>query len=189
MKAIGLTGLAGSGKDTVAKLIKDNYAGKVMLYALADPLKEACAIAFGVPVAHFYDEKKKEMIDEFWGMTRREMLQKFGTEAMRNTFDDAFWIKRAQHFVEHAEKQDIDLLVVTDIRFDNEAEWIIDDNGGMFQGVLVEVVRNDMEMGEKHLHCSELGVESEIEWVILNDSSLEDLRMGVNNLIEYVYEK
>lgn len=184
MRFLGITGLAGSGKDTVAELIKENYTGNTMLYALADPLKQACATAFGIPVDDFYDEIKKEEIEPFWGLTRRDILQRFGTKAMRNTFGNDFWIKRAQNFVEHAEKQDIDLLVVTDIRFNNEAEWLI--NMG---GILVEVIRDALELEEKHLHCSELGVDSEIEWTVVNDDTLEELRLGVNNLVEYVYEK
>lgn len=177
MKIIGLTGLAGCGKDTVAEMIKDSYGGKVKLYALADPLKQACSIAFGIPVENFYDIEKKEVVDPFWGITLREMLQKFGTEAMRNTFGVDFWTKRATHFIKYADKHDTDLLIITDIRFDNEAQWIEDQNG-----VLIFIDR-DIPIEDKHGHASEQGVAVEPDYTIDNNGDLSDLRLAVSEII------
>lgn len=184
MKVVGIHGLAGSGKDTVAELIRNYYTDKVALYAFADPLKEACAVAFGVPVSHFYDETMKERIDEFWGITYRDMLQRFGTEAMRNTFRQDFWLLRAENYIKHIEDADYDLLIITDVRFENEAKWV-EDIGGIY----IDVIREDLKHGEKHNHISEQGIKNiEPAWTVANDGSLEDLRESVALLAKFIGE-
>ena len=82
LKLIGIHGHAGVGKDTVA-----DYLGRyqnVYKEAFADPLKRACAAAFGVPLEWFYDRELKEQ-KLFWGVTPRQTAQFVGTEMFRET--------------------------------------------------------------------------------------------------------
>lgn len=65
---IGIIGLAGCGKDTVADMIiKDRgaYSGgvKVFKYSFADPLKQFCSAVFEIPIDYMYDQdmKKREV--------------------------------------------------------------------------------------------------------------------------------
>lgn len=100
---IGITGLAGSGKDTFGKFIMNNVGEKVVPHrvALADPLKRVVAELYGVDIDLFYDRDKKEepinKEDEL--ITPRYLLQQFGTEVIRH-MDADHWVKRFDKEVE-----------------------------------------------------------------------------------------
>lgn len=55
---IGIGGNKGSGKDTISDILVRQY--KVKKIALADPLKELLAKHTYIPLADFYDPKKKD---------------------------------------------------------------------------------------------------------------------------------
>jgi pantothenate kinase-related protein Tda10 len=79
---IGICGTAGSGKTTSAELAKKHFP--IIEYEFARPLK---AIAMLIGFSHndvygSYDDKLK--INEYWGVSGREMLMKLGTELFRN---------------------------------------------------------------------------------------------------------
>lgn len=175
---IGLTGKAGSGKDTVGEFLKDTF--NFNTYAFADPLKEAAAIAFGVDVSVFYDRDVKETEDPFWNITYREIAQKFGTECMRDQFRDDFWIKRAEMELQRLNEQNDTgkrvRFCVTDVRFPNEAAWIKDAGG-----IIMEVVRDGVEDIALSGHASETMM-SQInpDIRIINDGTLEDLYAKVD---------
>ena len=56
---IGISGVARSGKDSVANILVKNYGFKKM--AFADPLKRICSKVFLVPIQCFYDDNMKDM--------------------------------------------------------------------------------------------------------------------------------
>lgn len=188
---IGVTGKIGAGKDTVAlHLAQYGY----QQYAFADPLKEAAAQMFGIPVWEFYDRELKEQIHPFWKITRREILQKFGTECARHVFYDDFWIRRASMHINTITdvKEDPTSLVplnmiITDVRFENEGDWIRK-RGGM----VVHVMRPDTdgisvsENYDSSTHASEMGLAPRPEDIIIdNTGSLESF----HGKIELLYLK
>lgn len=177
-KLIGLTGLAGCGKDTFAEKLSF-HSSNVKLYAFADPLKSAASAIFNVPLDVFYIQSLKEKTDPFWGISPREMLQKLGTEACRNTFGPDIWIKSGQTHVN-------DMLlgnsrvIVTDVRFDNEAQWIID-NGG----IVIDIQRDNLKKQNKHNHVSEQGITTD-KFIIKNNGTLEDLEQQAIEFAELI---
>lgn len=115
---IGLSGLKGCGKDTVCKLLAKNYS--IRRIAFADPLKEELAQACGV-TTDFIGKNK----DAF-----RPGLQWWATEFRRNFFSKDYWISRAAARLEAARATPgIDAVIVTDVRFPNEASWIWREGG------------------------------------------------------------
>ena len=64
---IGVTGKAGSGKDTVGEMLLGEYG--FVCSSFADPVKQAASIIFGVELDKFYDRVSKEAIDPYWGIT------------------------------------------------------------------------------------------------------------------------
>jgi hypothetical protein len=87
-----------SGKDTVGNIIQmlavsndptvnweiKKYAGK---------LKEIACILTGCTLEQLENQEfKKLQIGSDWGMTYRELLQKLGTEAMRNGLHENVWV-------------------------------------------------------------------------------------------------
>ena len=133
VRLIGLVGKAGSGKDTLADEIAADGWEKV---AFADSLKRMCIDYLGLSHDDAYTQEGKMRMNPHWGMTNRTILQKVGTDAMRNGFDKDVWVKilqiRIRRMLDEGRK-----VVITDCRFDNEAQ-MVEDMGGL----VVEVVRN-----------------------------------------------
>lgn len=83
--------------------------------------------------------------------TRREILQRVGTEGFR-TIDPEHWVKRAADAIEARLAQGAPGVVVTDVRFPNEVDMI----RHAFGGIAVRVEREDGPQGTEHgAHSSE----------------------------------
>lgn len=163
---VAFTGLARSGKDTAAAHLA--VAHGFVRFAFADALKKAAAEAFGVPLLNFYYENLKDEVDPYWGISPRTMLQKMGTEAMRGTFGDDFWIKRMQLDMLNAGRS----VVISDLRTDAEAAAIRKMGGTI---ILVERDGAGLE-GENGKHSSEAGVSEEyIDYFAPNNGPKSEL--------------
>jgi hypothetical protein len=117
---IGLTGQMGVGKTTIANALRDNYGFVVKAYAT--PLKKAMVELTGLSMEYFTDIELKEKQLEY-GLSPRELMQKFGTEFVREMVNPDFWIIRMRRVIKklQEEKQHI---VIDDVRFENEAALI-----------------------------------------------------------------
>lgn len=162
-RLIGVTGRARSGKDTLANFLVDNH-GFVRL-AFADALKEVVALVANEPVELYHDAVQKELLSEALEQTRRWALQVVGV-SMRETLGPNVWVRRAMRKWDEAGRPD---TVISDVRFDNEAEAI-----RAVGGVVIEVVRPGAGLtGEASRHVSEDGVRQDlIDFEFFNDRSL-----------------
>ncbi len=121
---IGLTGKAGSGKDTIAMNLVENY-GFTRL-AFAQPIKTANMSLFGLSPCQMEDRKLKESIIDPWGASPRDLNQWLAT-ILRSKFGDDFFIKSMRSRMDNFKDN---CIVISDCRFDNEAEFILN-NGGV----------------------------------------------------------
>lgn len=203
---IGINGYAGSGKDTVGKMIQERgldweikkWAGK---------LKEIASILTGIPAEHFEDQKFKDtLLGEEWGyyveefieqgvyadrfkmMTVREFLQRLGTEGLRRGLHTNVWVNALM-----ADYRGVDLFrarhpadpwlfprwVITDTRFKNEAAAIKER-----QGYVIRINRKGIR--PINSHPSEIDLDDyEFDYVINNDSNdLDDLRKSVDQMMK-----
>lgn len=181
MKLIGLSGKARSGKDTVANYIKTQYG--FSQYAFADPLKQACSAMFGIPITDFYEDNKKEVVNDFWRISPRQMAQRLGTEGGRELFRQDIWLKRAEMEMKKLENES-NGLIISDVRFDNEAEWILS-----MGGIVILITRKGVG-GMVTEHKSESGINMAfVTDVIGNDGTLAklyksiDFTMGLRNIL------
>ena len=128
-KIIGITGLKGSGKDTIGDIICKNFDFQKV--AFADKLKDVVSVLFNWDrkmLSGFEPEDReiREKPDEFWSkkleteFTPRMALQKIGTEVMRNNFNKSIWVYCLENKLLNEDKN----FVVTDVRFRNEIEMI-----------------------------------------------------------------
>jgi hypothetical protein len=86
MDRIGLLGMTGSGKDTLADyLVNDN---EYIKYNFADPIKEISKIIFNLSDEQLYCSK--DIIDERWGLSPRMIFQRLGTEFGQYKIYDLF---------------------------------------------------------------------------------------------------
>ena len=164
---IGITGKARAGKDTMANCLmnsfisKDTNENKAIKLSFADPLYDiADLFGFG---SKAHSDKWKPVVNEVWGITGREFLQKIGTDIFRNHFREDTWLKHMAMRLDQvmAESQNCNILVVIpDVRFDNEAE-LIRSRGGK----VLEVVRPGSPIalqGNQALHASEKGIKQDL---------------------------
>jgi hypothetical protein len=132
---IGITGLIGSGKSTVANILTTNYGFRKM--AFADTLKDAVSVIFSWDRILLEGETQesrewREQVDEWWAsqlgiphLTPRWVLQQWGTEVARKGFHDAIWVASLNRRL-----MDIkDNVVITDCRFPNELQAIKNTGG------------------------------------------------------------
>jgi len=125
MKIIGITGLARSGKDSfynLSKPIIESLNQKHVRYAFADSLKEESdeLLSKYVGISAFTeDNSEKEII--------RPFLVTYGTHVRRKLNPDC-WIDKIQKKIEQDTDKD-SWVFVTDVRYENEIEWIHKLNG------------------------------------------------------------
>jgi hypothetical protein len=103
-----------------------------------------------------------------YGKEIRELLQRLGTEAGRQTLWDSIWIDAALHDLDPNKN-----YVITDVRFPNEAEAVRERGG-----VLWRISR--VGVGPANSHASEISLDDySFDKVVENNGSLEDYRQEV----------
>jgi hypothetical protein len=158
---IGLTGLAGTGKDTVRGIL-EHYEGYTGL-AFADPLRDMIGQlldACGESRAWMVNRELKEQPIPALGVSYRHLAQTLGTEWGRDMIGSDMWVRIASARIKamsaHAAEFDdkpAPCFVISDVRLPNEAAWI-QSQGGLVWRVKrwgVDPVRD---------HASETGVDS-----------------------------
>lgn len=167
---VGVAGKAGSGKDTAANFLCTRYGFN--RYSLSTPIKRAIQNMFDLNPAIWRGEMKETVLDGL-GRSPRELAQTLGTEWGRKCVSPDIWIKFLEMEWERLNRlYQGELrapgLVIPDIRFDNEADWIVK-NGGVV--VRVDRPARLNARGQVNPHSSEEGIdEACIDMVIDNDT-------------------
>lgn len=170
---IGITGRAGSGKDTLAdQLVRQHGAVK---YSFALPIKQALNAAIGWDLSQWEDRLWKEAVQEWLGKSPRELAQTLGTEWGREYVHPQLWVLLASRryrlhlanaYAEHGATAAAAPFVIPDVRFDNESHWINEAGG-----VLIEVRRP--QAAAIAAHKSEIGLDPSIARVVVeNDADI-----------------
>lgn len=169
---IGLSGAAGSGKDTAA-------AGLIGFYplAFAKPLKDGSKPLFDLTDEQLYG-KLKEKPDPRWGVSPREIMQYLGDHC-RN-YNPNFFVTHMRYRIEKAQEQGIKNIVVTDVRYDNEAKLIKE-----LGGKIVKIER-DITTTKHTRHSSEKGILTQlIDHTIVNNGTIEHLIEHIKQISRY----
>jgi hypothetical protein len=171
---IGLCGLAGSSKDTVSAILSRHH--RFAAISFAGPIYKAVSEITGLAPQELKDRDLKERPIPWLGKSPRELLQTLGTEWGREMVCDDIWIKIAMRRASEYERSSWH-VVITDVRFQNEAEAIRCAGGQVWH-----VRRSAAGLhGATALHPSEAGIPDRlIDQVIWNDGELEDLEAAVN---------
>jgi hypothetical protein len=177
---IGLSGYARSGKDEVAKILVEDYGYKRI--AFADKIRELLIETnpqvrdgFRVEsvVGAYGWEQAKVLFPEV-----RKLLQDLGVGA-RKTFGDSFWIGQVIDQFGHSWWGYDTNVVVTDVRFINEANAIKGKGGKIWR-----IKRPGVEPVNNHV--SERDMDGyNVDKILKNEGTLEDLRTLVHNRMEF----
>lgn len=160
-KLVGVTGLKGTGKDTVASHLCDIYGFR--RFAYADILRDALVRMFGVSPDLFTEAALKEVATpELFGQTPRYLMQTLGTEWGRDIVSPTLWIDLMFRQVEQSGSQ---LVVVSDVRFDHEAEAIRSRGGKIWR-----VIRPDSPYFSGDVHRSEAGISDHLVDTTINNN-------------------
>lgn len=172
---IGLTGAAGAGKDTVARMLVEAHGGRIA--AFAGPLYDFVATITGIPAHRLADRAVKEAVIPWLGKSPRQLLQTLGTEWGRQSVSEDIWVRSLLERIKPWRDAGL-LVVVTDVRFDNEADAIADAGGEVWR-VVRPGWRCLTEDAQKH--ASEAGVSDRLVALTLtNDGTLDDLRAVIS---------
>jgi len=199
---IGVVGFISSGKGTVGEILVEQGFTKD---SFAKPVKDAVSVMFGWPRELLEGDTElsrtwREEPDVFWSekfgreFSPREALQLMGTEAGRQTFHPNIWVIS---LLNRAKGKDV---VVTDVRFKNEIDYIQNN-----EGIVIRVKRGEdpewydllssesdefyreQIMKGKGVHRSEWDwVGCDFDYVIENDGTVQQLRKKLEEVLQKI---
>ena len=194
---IGLCGLIGVGKGTVADILVEQGFAKV---SFADKLKDGVSTIFGWDrdlLEGDTNESRqwREQRDDFWSnetkmeITPRLVMQLFGTDCMRNAFYDGVWVSLLKKTI----LENPGNYVIPDVRFRNEQNmlrdiggevWMIKrgDNPEWWSKAVLDNATGSNFMADEDVHTSEwkwIDTNDQFDEIVYNDSTLNDLRHQV----------
>ena len=188
MKLIGLSGKLGSGKNYIAEKViapffKDKY--NILIIGFGDQVKnELYARDLELTYDVLYDRKT---------FTSRKKLQEYATEHGRDKYNKDMWIRgldlQIQTFCNRSPKEC--LIIICDVRFQNEAEYIKKLDGKLFR--IVSPFRteqrywqessNENEFNKISIHQSEIDLDNyNFDYIIKNDLN----QLSINNILSKI---
>ena len=203
---IGICGLIGSGKDTVADYLVNVHGFR--RESFAGTLKDAVASVFGWDRTMLEGRTKasrewREQVDPWWAerlampkLTPRWVLQYWGTEVMRRGFHDDIWIASIENKIRNSQ----DNVVISDCRFPNEIGSI-----RSLSGIIVRTCRGPepdwynfalqqnlhgseeakWELINRKVHVSETAwIGTNFDHVLDNNGSMDDLYARVDYIVK-----
>lgn len=196
---LGLHGFKGSGKSTTQTAVRRmlgekekalGYDLRTNIHALsfAEPLKDVCAAMFGSSPNWRGSQAEKESDlhphaqNLFDGVkTYRQAMQFIGTDLFRKHLGQDVWVKLMRIQIgkiigDSRFKDAKNLFIIDDVRFPNEAEYILG-----LGGAVVRIVKTGQEIND--MHASEMLLADVFLTKTLEFKTKEDIEMAAG----YIY--
>jgi len=179
---VGAAGCARSGKDTLfaltCEVLSKNKECKIMRAGFADAVKQDLhqLLVKKVGISAFTeDSKEKELI--------RGLMVEYGTNLMRK-LDEDVWVNRMKLNVDLAKNINATLFI-TDVRYENEIDWI-QENGGVVVYVEQEEKKPINKEEEKNDPMLRSKSDFLISWNHVGKEKLKKLKPKVRNLLKEI---
>ena len=197
---IGVCGLIGSGKDTIADYLVNVHQFRRDSFAAS--LKDAVSAVFGWDRDRLEGRTRssrewREQVDIWWAtrlgmphLTPRWVLQNWGTEVCRRGFHEDIWVASLENRLRNSP----DDVVISDCRFPNEVAAL-----RRAGGLVIRVVRGqspmwwndavnrnaDMPRLHPQVHASEWAwAATDFDRLVPNHGSLDELYAQINDLVQ-----
>lgn len=175
---IGLTGYAQSGKDTLASILVEKYGYSRV--AFADKIRD---FLYGINpmVACSPTGYLRDLVNLVgWDKAKQEpqvrrLLQDLGISA-RELIDENIWVTTALKHIGKDER-----VVVTDVRFENEAMMI-----KLMGGQLWRVRRPGVEAVNSHVSETQLDG-YKVDQIFVNNGSIQDLELLIRTRMQNAF--
>ena len=200
---IGVVGLIGAGKDTIADYLVNVHEFRRDSFAAT--LKDAVAAVFGWDRVMLEGRTKssrewREQPDPWWSqrlgreITPRWILQYWGTEVCRRGFHDDIWIASLENKLRSSQ----DHVVISDCRFTNEIAaikqaggiitWVHRGNLPDWFDIAIRANRGDNvainEMKIRGIHASEWAwIGTDFDHEFDNNGTLDQLYQQISDLL------
>ena len=180
IEIIGLLGHQGVGKNYISEKILPTILSKknYVVLAFADHFKINCISKHNADYNKVFGEKDFE--------TRR-LLQLCGTEEGRNKYGFDIWVKTMLNWVKVLSSRGVERFIISDVRFENEIEWIKSLGGIIIkieaperykQRLINETNGDEEKMKEIMNHYSEINIDIIKNYDILIHN---DFNNNINN--------
>lgn len=207
---VGISGFIGCGKSTVADQLTDQFGFRKDSFATS--LKDAVALMFDWPRNMIEGDTKqsrewREEVDEWWAnklgipnFSPRLALQLIGTDSLRNHFNEGIWFMTLENRIRKNPDQHV---VISDVRFPNEIEFIKNQGGIMvrvdrgpapvwYETALManrgnSLAKEAMTKTYSSAHFSEWAwVGAKFDYVVNNNDTLESLDRQVYEIVKKI---
>jgi hypothetical protein len=175
---IGLSGVARSGKDTIANYLIEKHG--FTRVSFADPIRDALirlnpnidVDGYSMKLSHAVHilgwERLKEVSSDIRGL-----MQRMGTEVGREMFGENIWADTAFKSIKPDAR-----IVIADLRYPNEAKAISSAGGEMWR-----IERPGI--GPANSHPSETALDAyDFPIKIANDGTIEELYKTVDSVLD-----
>lgn len=179
IKLVAISGAARSGKDTLAQALCGNFG--YHQHSFAEPIyKMLNTLPYLEHISSRRSTEEKETPLSFYGKSPRQLLQTLGTEWGRFYVHPDLWIRiledklmRKYDFLGHC------AFVVSDLRFQNEADWV-----RSIGGLVVHVEREDVVQVTAHVSESGFPLLAG-DRVVYNNSTIEALCQQAGSIDDF----
>lgn len=185
-KIVAFLGPKRVGKDTSADFLVHKYG--YQKYALADPMKKAVQLLF-----NFSDEQlwgdEKEILDPFWQVTPREIMQFIGIDVLFNELGDRFphlsKVNGKSFYIYSLEtciqKSPDDLFVISDLRMQEDVTAL-----KKMGAVIIRIERPGLNSIDSHISEEGVNAVTGYDYTLINDGTLEELEEKINQVFKNI---